>query len=454
MITIAHAAAALRNGTITPTDLVVSSFKRMAAWESTLHAFVDYDEAKALATALLLGDELERGVDRGPLHGIPISIKDNIATRDFPTTGGSAFFREYRTGYDADAVKRLRDAGAIIVGKNAMHELALGDTNQSPVANPFDTSCNAGASSGGTAAAVAAGVVFAGIGSDSGGSVRIPSAWCGLVGLKPTYHAGSLHGLFGAAYTIDHIGPLARSVEDAKIMYEVVAGGKDVRDQPTKSARVRIGAITEFTDVPAAPEVAHAVDEAVMTLAALDGVEVTTVELLGVEDAVFAALAIIWPEVSSQYREVLRVHGSEIGIATRTALAIGELLPASLYVIAQRSRAHFERQLHAAMVGLDVLVQPTCWRTASPLMPNQAERHREDLFRDMFKLLRYTCLFNVTGYPAISMPCGVDHVGRPIGLQFVARPGREDLLLQVAQWYEDTRPWKFPEAPSRVVSNS
>lgn len=459
-MTIDQAGAELRAGRVSSLDLVERSLQTIDALEGEFHAFISYDAELARTTASALDDELKRGHSRGPLHGIPVSVKDNIATADFPNTFGSKIGRGYQAKADAEVVRKLKAAGAIVLGTNNLHEFALGPTNDNAefgsVPNPWDRSRIPGGSSGGSAVAVAIGEVFASLGSDSGGSVRMPAAMCGLVGLKPTHGRVSLRGLLGGAPSMDHIGPLARTVRDAAYVHDAIAG-HDPEDPesrpgeapPTASAvgesisGLRIGVIANDCMGPLHPEIAAAVTRAASDLERA-GARITPTSIDSVEMAPFAAVAIAYPEVGAAHRSWIRERRADYSDEIRPLIDLGQIFSARQYLLAQRSRRHLVRQLDRALEPFDLILTPTTAITAgrrdgvAEPLPGDSETSV------LFQLIRFTVLFNMTGYPALSVPCGLDSRGLPIGLQLAGRPDSEALLLRVAGALEEIRPWSLP----------
>jgi aspartyl-tRNA(Asn)/glutamyl-tRNA(Gln) amidotransferase subunit A len=462
LLSIYEAGQMVRRGDTSSAALVEECFERIRALEADFHAFISLDYERARGEAAELDHELETGRDRGPLHGIPVSVKDNIATAGFPTTFGSAIGRGFQSGGDAEVVRRLKAAGAVVVGKNNLHEFALGPTNANAVygdvPNPWDLSRIPGGSSGGSAAAVALGEVFASLGSDSGGSVRMPAAMCGLVGLKPTHGRVSLRGLLGGAPSMDHIGPLTRGVRDAAYVHDAIAGydPEDPESEPGPVpsvvaeigkgvAGLRIGVVADQSMGAVRDEIVAAVKKSAAALAEA-GAEVSFTTIDAVELAPYAAVAVAYPEVSAVHGEWIRHRRQDYAADIRPLIDLGQIFSASQYMLAQRSRRHLVRQLDLALEPFDVVAMPTTAVTAG-----RRDGVPEPLPGDagtstLFTLIRFTVLFNMTGYPALSIPCGLDQKGLPIGLQLAGRPDSEPLLMRVASALEAAQPW--PPAPT------
>jgi aspartyl-tRNA(Asn)/glutamyl-tRNA(Gln) amidotransferase subunit A len=430
-------------------DLVRACLDRITRHDRELGAFITLTSDGALDEAKRADADLANGVDRGPLHGIPIALKDLYDTAGVRTTGGSRIFADRVPERDGAVVERLRDAGAVFLGKLNLHEWALGVTNQNPhfgpACNPWDTSRIPGGSSGGSAIAVASGFCCVSPGSDTGGSIRIPAALCGVAGLKPTYGRVSLRGVIPLAWTLDHAGPLARTVGDLALTLNAIAGhdpldpsSADVSSEDytagiedgIKGVRVIVPANYFFDDVD--PEVDAAVREAARVLASL-GASLTEaalprVELLG------AQRAILLTDAAAYHREHLRERAADIGADVLTRLRTGQTFTGTDYAQARRDRDELRREWLAVLREQDIILSPTTLITAPP-------RDGQDAVAAAQRLTANTLPFNLTGLPAISIPCGFTHAGLPIGLQLAAGPWRERLLLRVARAYERATPW-------------
>ena len=446
MNSIASAGADLRAGRTSCARLVGEAIESLEAWEPRLNAWICYSAERAIQEAESLDAELRHGRDRGPLHGIPVGVKDNIATADFPTTSSTKVRPPGDNRYDADAVRRLREAGAIVIGKTNLHELAMGNPYVSEVGNPFDLSHNASGSSSGTAAATAAGTIRGGLGTDSGGSIRLPSAICGVVGMKPTQGRVSLAGLLGGCYTMEHIGPITRTVDDARLFYEaLIADGNDVVERADHPV---VGLVVEMSMGDPSSAVVAAVESVAKRLTNA-GAEVRETRLMGLELLPYAAIGYAWPEISAQHQVTIRTQRSAYGDAVRPLLDLAEILSARQYLLAQRSRRYFVSKVNEAMAGVDALLMPTTPMTAGPRFEDaDTETVVGGDSPDLFKFTRYTLPWNVAGFPAITIPAGKDGGGLPIGAQLVTRPYREDLLFQLARAHEERFTWTWPEIPA------
>jgi aspartyl-tRNA(Asn)/glutamyl-tRNA(Gln) amidotransferase subunit A len=430
-------------------DLVRACLDRITRHDRELGAFITLTADSALDEAKRADADLANGVDRGPLHGIPIALKDLYDTAGIRTTAGSRIFADRVPERDCAVVEKLRAAGAVFLGKLNLHEWALGVTNQNPhfgpACNPWDTSRIPGGSSGGSAIAVASGFCYVSPGSDTGGSIRIPASLCGVAGLKPTYGRVSLRGVIPLAWTLDHSGPLARTVGDLAIALNAIAGhdpldpaSVDVASEDyaasledgAKDVRVVVPANFFFDDVD--PEVDAAVREAVRVLTSL-GASVTERSLPRV-DLLTAQRAILLTDAAAYHREHLRERAADIGADVLTRLRTGQTFTGTDYAQARRDRDELRREWLAVLREQDIILSPTTPIVAPP-------RDGQDAVAAAQRLTANTAPFNLTGLPAISIPCGFTKAGLPIGLQLAAGPWREALLLRVARAYEHATPW-------------
>lgn len=425
----------LRAGRVSPEDLVEQALAAAARLEPELNAFVTLDEAGARAAARRAAAELAAGVDRGPLHGIPVAVKDVVDTAGLRTTMGSRHFADHVPDRDATCVRRLRAAGAVIIGKTATHEFAYGPTGDRAAGgatrNPYRPDRMTGGSSSGSAAVVAAGVVPVSVGTDTGGSVRIPAALCGVVGLKPSHGAVPVDGVYPVAPSLDTVGPLARTVADCRLLWEVLAGRTAAgRGEAAPMAR-RVGWIPPDTIHPTSPRVA----DAAWRCLAGGGIAVEEVAVPGA-----AALARAYHTI--QGSEVYAVHADRM--ATAADLydeEVAERLRGAArvrgweYVRARDLRDRSRDAVTALLREHDLLALPTAPIPAPPL--DARDRRVGDAAIDVrTALLALTSPWSVLGLPAITVPAGLVD-GLPVGLQLVAPAGGEDLLLTVAQELHD-----------------
>ncbi len=433
---IAQLARALRARELSCVELIERTLREIEA-RDIYRSFITKTAEDALQQAALRDKELRSGTDRGPLHGIPIAHKDLLYTRGVRTTAGSLVFRDFVPEYDAGAVIRLREAGAISIGKTNLHELAYGVTSKNPhfgfVLNPRDTKRIAGGSSGGSATLVAAGLLPLTTGTDTGGSIRIPASFCGIAGLKPSYGRVSCKGVLPLSFGLDHVGPLASCVEDCAIAMDALVPGEKFHLPALENLKgIRVGVPENFYFDRIDPEVAAAVNGALASFerlgAAIDGIKVPDpVEMNA------AARIVQLCETSALYAD----HG-DASLFSREVwdlLQQGRLVAGHDYVNAQRMRAVFSREWDAIWKKIDIVATPTT-PTGAPLLEQRKitlNGKNEDVRLASTRLVR---AFNYLGEPALSMPCGATSQGLPIGLQLISAPFTEPRLLQVAQTLE------------------
>jgi aspartyl-tRNA(Asn)/glutamyl-tRNA(Gln) amidotransferase subunit A len=439
-VTISEIGAALRGKKLSVRELTEDTLRRVADANPRLNAFLTVTEAAARTRAAVLDDELVRGIDHGPLHGVPIAHKDNIFTRGVRTTGGSKIFADFVPDYDATIVSQLNNAGADVIGKTGLHEFAYGITSNNPhfgaIRNPWDPERVPGGSSGGSAAAVAAGLVPLATGSDTGGSIRIPASFCGVVGLKPTYERVSRKGVMPLGLTLDHAGVLAGTVRDVALAFSLIAKhSSGYVPAPHADLRgMRIGVPENFFVERIAPEVMLSFRGAVQTAAAL-GAHVSEIKLPDVEALNVVGRIVQLSEVSALLARYLD-RRSEIGRDILVLVEQGRLIPAIDYLNAQRVRTVLAREFSRIWKHLDCLMTPSTPMTAPKIgeMSVDFGSFTEDVRSAATRLTRP---FNVLGWPALALPCGFSNAGMPIGLQLVAPPQQEDSLLQAGAALED-----------------
>ena len=439
-MTIAEIGAALRARKLSARELIDDTLRRADETNARLNLFITITAAAARARAAALDDDMACGIDHGALHGIPIAHKDNIFTRGVRTTGGSKLFADFVPDQDAAIVSQLNDAGAIMIGKTGLHELAYGVTSNNPhfgaVRNPWDPERIPGGSSGGSAAAVAAGLVPLATGTDTGGSIRIPASFCGVVGLKPTYDRVDRRGVLPLAMTLDHAGLLAATVRDAALGYGLIAkhAGGYLPPAHADLRGMRIGVPEGFFVDRIAPEVMLSFRAAVQTAAAL-GAHVTEIRLPDAEALNVVGRVVQLAEVSALLAGDLD-RRDEIGRDVLLLVEQGRLLPAVDYVNAQRVRRVLARDFSKIWMHLDCLMTPATPITAPKIgeMTVAFGAFSEDVRSAATRLTRP---FNVLGWPALAIPCGFSGTGLPIGLQLIAPPQQEDTLLQAGAALED-----------------
>jgi aspartyl-tRNA(Asn)/glutamyl-tRNA(Gln) amidotransferase subunit A len=441
---------------LTPVEATEAVVDRVEKFDRQLNSFITLLRDQAFAQARAAEQEILDGHYRGPLHGIPVAVKDLYYTKGIRTTAGSNILSDFIPTYDATVVARLREAGAILIGKLNMHEFARGATNASSLIgacyNPWDTLRVPGGSSGGSAAAVAAGLCFGSLGSDTGGSIRIPAAFCGVVGLKPTYGRVSRHGVFPLSWSLDHAGPMTRTVADAALMLQVIAG-HDSHDPTTRTAvvpdyaaaltgdiqGVRLGIPQEFYFEQLDVEVGESVRAAIQTLER-SGARVEEVSMPLSKYAAAAGRIISMTESAEVHEKFLRTRFADYSPDVRAGFLVGQLILGKHYMKAQRLRSLIRQEMAAVLRRVDALVTPTVPVPAPGIGQAMVEIGRERV-DTMWALSRLTRPANLTGFPAISVPCGFTQSGLPIGLQLIGRPFAEASILQIAHAFEQETAW-------------
>ncbi len=434
-MTVREIGALLRAKKISCVELIDETFAAMEQRE-VFRSFITSMEASAREEALERDQELANGMDRGPFHGVPIAHKDLFYTKGVRTTGGSLVFRDFVPDYDATVVEKLRSAGAICIGKTNLHELAYGVTSKNPhygfVLNPRDTTRMAGGSSGGSATLVAGGFLPMATGTDTGGSIRIPASFCGIVGLKPTYGWVSRHGVLPLSFSLDHVGPLASCVEDCALAMDAMAAGPFNLPVASDMKGVRIGVPINFYFDRVDNEVAAAVKKSVSEMERL-GASVSEVRICDPNEINATARVVQLSETAALYQHYSdpKLFGEDVWALIQQ----GKMISAHEYVNGQRIRTLFRREFDALWRNIDVLATPTTPITA-PLIEDatvQIGSEREDTRMAATRLVR---AINFLGEPALSLPCGKTTAGLPIGLQLISRPFSEPQLLQIARTIE------------------
>jgi aspartyl-tRNA(Asn)/glutamyl-tRNA(Gln) amidotransferase subunit A len=456
--TIADVGAALRRGDLTSVALVESLIAVADKFDPQLGTYLARCDEEALAAARRADDELAAGRDRGPLHGVPLAVKDILSTEDCPTTAQSLVLDpEWGSRGDATVVSRLRAAGAVITGKTSTMEFAIGlpDPDKPfPVPrNPWLTSTWSGGSSSGTANGVAAGLFFGGIGTDTGGSIRMPSALCGITGLKPTFGRVSKAGCLPLAPSLDHVGPMARSARDCALMLEVMAGADrhdpNASDLPVPDYAaaldgsvqgLRIGVErdhhTRAENVD--PSASARLEEALEVLAGR-GAEVVEVSMGCWNELNEATLITTLAEGFAYHRTDLQQRWEDYGCYTRVMLGVGAFYTASDYIQAQRIREVGRREVLRILDSVDVIAGLTVGAGAPPV---------EGLsFASVLTMPVFTAVWDGTGFPTVSVPIGFTTAGLPIGMQLSARPWDEAGVLRVADAYQQATTWHLAKPP-------
>jgi len=444
--TIAEASALLRRKEISPVDLTTACLDHIEQLNPQLNAFITVLHDSALAQAHAAETEINTGHCRGPLHGIPIGLKDLIDTAGVKTTCGSALFADRVPTEDADIVRRLKSAGAVLIGKQNMQEFAYGGTSTSsyfgPVRNPWDTDRIAGGSSGGSAAAVASGMCFGAIGTDTGGSVREPAAFCGIVGLKPTYGRVSMRGVFPLSLSLDHVGPLCSNVTDTALLLQAIAGYDKLDattiDWPVDSytdalksnTKSRIGIVRRpfFDDLD--NDIASAIDRALHEVGKL-AADISEIELPPTPSAVQG------PEVYALHAKYFTTSPELYGHWIQERLKQAALVDTIAYVQARQELDRVRRSIADVFSQVDFLITPTT--PVPPITIEEALHMSPDPAGELW--LKNTRPFNAYGLPTISIPCGFTRNGLPIGLQISGPHFGEARLLSFAFAYEQTTSW-------------
>jgi len=442
---------------LSPVELTKLMLARIDQLNPKLNAFITVTAEVALAQAKkaeaeLFGPRGRKGHrDRGPLHGIPISLKDNIYTKGIRTTAGSKILKGFVPQHDAVVVTRLKEAGAVLIGKTNMHEFAYGVTTNNPhygpARNPWDLARIPGGSSGGSAAAVAAGLCYGSIGTDTGGSIRIPAALCGIVGLKPTFGRVSVADVIPLSPRLDCVGPLARSAADAALLLEPIfvrsLKEASLRSAAKSSARraFRLGIPKDFFLKIVSPEIERAFEQALRVFRKL-GVIFKEVSIPQVEETEDAGNQIAWPEATHYHQQAgwFPARAADYGEDVCTRLELGVKVPATSYLQAMQVRDSFISHFHSAMAeaGLDALVVPTT-PIAAPLIGEETTSVSGTNHPTRALLLRNNRPANLGGFPAISVPCGLTPNGLPVGLQLFGSVTDEALLLRIACAFERVR---------------
>ncbi|HET8925410.1 MAG TPA: amidase [Candidatus Acidoferrum sp.] len=446
-----------RKGKLSPVELTKLMLARIEQLNPKLNAYITVSADLALTKAKKAERELfsprgrKRRRDRGPLHGIPISLKDNIYTEGIRTTAGSRILRDFIPAHDARVVTQLKEAGAVILGKTNLHEFAYGVTSNNPhfgpVRNPWDLSRIPGGSSGGSAAAVAAALSYGSIGTDTGGSIRIPAALCGIVGLKPTFGRVSVEGILPLSPRLDCVGPLARTVADTALLLDPIfeRGKNEARlrgAMRTSFRRFRLGLPKDFFFKIVSPDVEYAFDEALRFFRKL-GANLKQVSIPLLHETEDAGNQIAWAEATHYHQQAgwFPSHAAGYGEDIRTRIELGAKVSATTYLKALELRESFIACFHAAMAeaNLDALVVPTT-PIAAPAIGEETTPVSGTNHPTRALFLRLNRPANLGGLPAISIPCGFTPEGLPAGLQLIGAVTDELLLLRIAHAFERAHP--------------
>lgn len=451
-LSLVEAARMVATREVSPVELTEACLNRILAVDHHLCAYISVDEKKAMQVARAAEQLIMAGHRLGPLHGIPVALKDNIAVSDWLTTAGSKILADWVPNQDATVVARLKGAGAVIIGKTNMHEFAWGATTANPhygvCRNPWDTSRFPAGSSGGSGAAVAARTCFGALGTDTGGSIRLPSAVNGVVGLRPTVGRVSNSGVIPLAWSMDTVGPMTRTVEDCAVMLNAIAG-HDPADSGTAQVPtvdyttdlshgvdgLRIGVIPDYFFTHLQPAVHRRVQSAIEVMRTL-GMVVREVRAENIHGSISAQLVVESCEPSAYHQRWLRERPEDYGEDVRSLLELGEIQLATHYIQAQRYRTLLRSECLEAFKSVDVLVCPTLPFTATDIGATKVviEGSREE---DVLSaIMQFTGVPSLTGLPALNVPCGFDDQGLPIGMQVIGRPFDEAMLLRVGAAYQ------------------
>ena len=460
--TIGELAARLQRRELSPVELTHATLERAAALKGKLNCFITITEGEALEAARRAERELMAGQVRGPLHGVPFSLKDLYATRGIRTTSGAKFLSGFVPDEDSTVGTRLKDAGAVLIGKCNTSEFAAGPDNKNvhygPAHNPWDETRIPGGSSGGSGAAVAAGLGAFSMGSDTGGSVRNPAAACGVVGLKPTYGRVSKFGVTTLSWSLDTCGPLARTVEDTAVVLEAIAG-HDPRD-PSSSRRptepyasgldggvrgLRVGVPREHYWDRLDPEVESAVRAAIAKLGELRA-EVVEVSVPWVDHAFAPANLISWVESSSYHARWQDHWAADYGAEIQQRVVMGRAIAGPDYVLAQRVRRSLMGRARALFEQIDVLAHPTSPCPAPPITDDTV-RIGESVEPVRSAVGRLCRLGSITGFPAMAVPCGFTQDGLPVSLHLMGAAFKESTVLRAGHAYEQATEWHLRRPP-------
>lgn len=460
-LSIRELGARYRKGTLSPVEVTRLLLSRIEKLNPQFNAYITVTAELALNQARAAEKELfpSRGkryrVDRGPLHGVPICFKDNIYTAGVRTTGGSRVLATFVPSEDAPVVKTLREAGAVFLGKTNMHEFAYGTTSNNPhygpVRNPWNISRIAGGSSGGSAAALAAGLCYGSIGTDTGGSIRIPAALCGVVGFKPGLGRVSAEGVIPLSPTLDFVGPLARSVEDAALLLEPLFHHSKneprllSRKAKGKHRKLRLGICEEFFFDLLAKDVLQTI-EAALKILEKSGVTFHDVTLPKIRESEAVGNEIAWPEAtrfhekSGWFPREAALYGEDV----RTRLKTGGTVPATTYLRAMEQRLDFIESYHLALqdAEVDALIYPTT-PIAAPIIGQENSQIGGEPHPTRALLLRLNRPANLAGVPAISIPCGLTAENLPVGLQFAGALSDESLIFEIANHFAESMPYSL-----------
>ena len=454
-----------RSGQVSPVEATEAYLSRIGQVDPALNSYITVTAEQARAEARQAEQEMAAGNYRGPLHGIPLAVKDQFCTAGISTTGGSEILRDYVPDYDATVMAKLKDAGAVLLGKLNMSEFAMGDAFHHPYGrprNPWDLSRNPGTSSSGSGGATAAFLCATSLGEDTAGSIRGPAAFCGLVGIRPTWGLVSRYGMLASTWSMDAAGPISRTVTDCAATLGAIAG-YDPNDPYTRNAPVpnyldglgtgirglRVGIISNRVNADGVePDVRDAVNAAVAHMGEL-GAEVEEVSIPLIADSAAISTTLIYVDATAVHRQGLRDYPEKYDHNNRVRLLTGALVPAQAHQKAARLRQMLRNQVLDALSRVDVLALPASSVQATPI-PTEAglsKNGKEDFLTMLGGRRTYTSPFNVASVPAMSINCGFTSDNLPVGLQLVGRPFDEPTLFRAAYAYEQSTGWHTRKPP-------
>ena len=455
----------LRRREVSPVEATVAYLARIERVDPALNSYITVTADRAMAEARQAEAEIAAGNYRGPLHGVPVAVKDQFCTDGVLTTGGSSILSEYVPDYDATVMFKLKDAGAVLLGKLNMSEFAMGDAFHHPYGrprNPWDLSRNPGTSSSGSGAATAAFLCATSLGEDTAGSIRGPAAFCGLVGIRPTWGLVSRYGMLASTWSMDAAGPISRTVRDCAATLGAIAG-YDPNDRYTSNAPVpdyldgldagirglRVGVLSDRVSADGVePEVRDAVTRAVGQLGEL-GAEVEEISIPLVAQSAAISTTLIYVDATAVHRRGLEDYPEKYDHNNRVRLLTGALIPAQAHHKANRLRQMLREQILDALSRVDVLALPASSVQATPIPtePGLSRNGKEEFLAMLGGRRSYTSPFNVAGVPALSINCGFTSDGLPVGLQLVGRPYDEPTVFRAAYAYEQATDWHTRRPP-------
>jgi len=444
---------------VSPVEATEAYLDRIGSLDHRFNSYLTVMREQALADAQQAEKDIASGQHKGPMHGVPVAVKDQFWSKGVRSTGGSRILADFVPDEDATVIANLRKAGAVVLGKTNMTEFAITGFSHryATPRNPWNTDSYTGGSSSGSGAATAAYLCATSLGEDTGGSIRFPATWCGLVGLRPSWGLVSRYGVMRGVWSMDTVGPISRTVEDAAITLGAIAG-HDPKDRYSSTVPVpdyrqalggdlnglTIGVITQFMESDLVePRVRQTVSDSFATLGEL-GATVEEVSVPLSMDAGVASAVLLAVEPALAQKDWIKDQLQDYGHDVRILLLTGSLLPAQAYYKAQKLRTMLRQQVLDSLEKYDVLVLPTSGKGAQPLEQDPPITSKETASRLAFL---FTRIFNLASCPAMSVPCGFDDRGMPVGLQIGARPGAEETIFKVAHAYEQATAWHTMRPP-------